>query len=50
MHWENNRSKADDYPNYNSVIVAEGNKNVRLSQECTVEESSQAKLRMLYYL
>jgi 5-methylcytosine-specific restriction endonuclease McrA len=50
MHWENNKCKADDYPNYNSVITSEGNKNIRKSQECTVDENLQAKLRSLYYL
>ena len=50
MQWENNKFKADDYPNYNSLIAADGSKNIRLTQECTVEESLQAKLRVLYNL
>ena len=47
MQWENNRSKADDYPNYKAVIIADGNKNIRKEQDCTVDELIQAQLRIL---
>ena len=48
MHWENNRSKADDYPHYRSAVIAEKNQNVRREDECTVPEDLQIKLRVLY--
>ena len=28
LHWENNRSKGDDYPNYNCAVTSKGTENV----------------------
>lgn len=50
LNWNNNRSKADDYPNYNTTIVSEdeGKSNVRKEGSRTVNTSKQEQLRRLY--
>lgn len=48
MHWENNRSKSDDYPNYDSAICAEDNRNVKKVGHFFVNEELQATLSQLY--
>ena len=50
MQWENNRSKADDFPGYNSEITSDGNKNVRKKQELTVSDALLDELKKLYNL
>ncbi len=32
LHWKNNRSKGDDYPNWKSAVGSEDNKNVYKTQ------------------
>lgn len=48
MQWENNLSKGADYPSYKVVIQSEGNKNVRLEGQFTVNETLQEILKKLY--
>ena len=37
MHWQNNRTKADDYPTYNSAVTSEGNGNVEKTNSWTIK-------------
>lgn len=48
MQWENNRSKGDDYPVYKAVVRAEGNKNVYVDSQFTVNEDKQQLLSSRY--
>ena len=48
MQWENNRSKSDDYPNYDSAISADENRNVRKVGPYYVNEKLQKALSRLY--
>ncbi len=48
MHWENNLSKGADYPSYKAVIQSDGNKNVRLEGQFTVNAERQEILAKLY--
>ena len=32
LHWKNNRSKGDDFPNWNSAVSSEDNKNIHKIQ------------------
>lgn len=50
LNWNNNRSKADDYPNYKTAMVSEdeGKSNVRKEGSRTVNTSKQGLLRKLY--
>lgn len=48
MHWENNRSKGDDYPSYTARIQADGNKNVENQSQYTVNEELRNKLKQIY--
>lgn len=48
MHWENNRSKKDDYPTYTTVKIAENEKNVDKEQSFTVNDALQTSLKKLY--
>lgn len=48
MHWENNVSKADDYPSYRTVVKSEGNKNVHFEGQYAVNEALQQQLHELY--
>jgi hypothetical protein len=50
MQWQNNRSKSDDYPEYNSKITSEGNKNIEKEQRYTVHEEIQKQLLVLYHI
>lgn len=50
MQWENNRSKSDDYPNYDSAISAEDSKNIRKIGHFSINEALQLKLSQLYNL
>ncbi len=34
LHWKNNRSKGDDYPEWKSAVSSEDNKNVYKTQGC----------------
>jgi hypothetical protein len=48
MQWENNRSKADDFPNYNTSKTSDGNANIDKEGSFTVNENLQAELKKLY--
>ena len=44
MQWENNLSKADDYPSYTAAIQAEGNENFGKETQYTINEALQKEL------
>lgn len=48
MNWRNNRSKGNDYPSYNSAVVASDNKNIQKEEVFTVNKELQATLRNIY--
>lgn len=50
LNWNNNRSKADDYPSYKTTMVSEdeGKSNVRKEGSRTVNTPKQEQLRRLY--
>lgn len=50
LHWENNNSKSDNYPNYRVVKTADGNKNIAVDQLRIVHEKLQEKLSLLYHI
>ncbi len=37
LQWENNRTKGDDYPEFNSSITAEGEKNIKKELSWKIE-------------
>lgn len=48
LHWENNNSKDDDYPVYNTVKTAHKSTNIDQDQLFVVEDSIQMILANLY--
>lgn len=48
MHWENNRSKGDDYPAYRVSVQSEGNRNKHVNIQLVVNDRLQAILTNLY--
>ncbi|WP_455586681.1 hypothetical protein [Bacteroides sp.] len=48
MQWENNNAKSGDYPTYRAVVQAEGNENVYIEAQYTVNESLRNRLSKLY--
>lgn len=48
INWRNNRSKGNDYPEYVSDVVAEGNNNIEKKINCTVSPELQKILKGLY--
>ncbi len=48
FHYQNNISKADDYPSYTSMIKYNGVDNVEESQNLTVNQRTRKKLKSLY--
>ena len=44
MNWKNNRSKADDFPNYTTAIRSNGNENVESEEWLSINESTLKKL------
>ena len=48
MQWENNRSTGDDYPNFDTSVRADGNKNVKKDGHFAVNKTLQEKLSGLY--
>lgn len=50
MQWENDESKGDDYPTYQSAISSEDNKNISMQKSLTVNEKIQETLQQLYQL
>lgn len=45
MHWQNNRSKADNYPSYLCAIKSNDNKNVKSEETRTINNSLQETLK-----
>lgn len=48
MQWENNRAKGDDFPNYKVVVQAEGNSNIHIDSQYTVNSKLLDQLRVMY--
>lgn len=49
MHWKNNMSKGNDYPEYTSAIQAKNNnKNIEVESYCIVNDLLQQKLHKYY--
>lgn len=48
MHWENNRSKNDNYPSYVSVVTSRENKNIVEQTERTVNGRLIAQIKNLF--
>lgn len=48
LHYQNNLSKADDYPSYTAVIKYDGKQNVRNERNLTVNNKKRQKLKTLY--
>lgn len=48
MHWENNRSKSDDFPNYDSAVCAKDATNVRKVGHFVVNDDLKTTLGKLY--
>lgn len=38
LHWENNRTKADDYPEFKTSISSEDNKNIKKEQSWKINQ------------
>lgn len=50
MQWENNKSKADNYPDYVAVVTAEGSQNIDNTSSRTINRAVQERLQKLYSL
>ncbi len=50
MNWQNNVSKGDDYPNYTAAIISDGNRNIPMGSQKTVNRALQEDLSKLYNL
>jgi hypothetical protein len=48
IHWKNNRSKGDDFPNYESSVTSEGNKNIYRDESKEINKDTILKLRIIY--
>ena len=48
LQWENNKSKADDFPTYKSAVTAEDLKNVSSVKQFTVHETTIRQLKKIY--
>ena len=48
MQHSNNESKGDDYPDYKSVITADGNRNIESDRHLTVNKNVQKRIKSLY--
>ena len=48
MNWRNNESKGDDYPVYNTAVVAVEDKNIFKIESRTINDSLQSILSNLY--
>lgn len=48
MNWQNNRSKADNYPSYQCAIKSNDNKNVKSDETRVIHESIQETLKVKY--
>jgi hypothetical protein len=45
MQWKNNRSKADNFPDYTASKTSDGNKNIDIQEEKTVNEQLKNELK-----
>lgn len=50
LQYQNNISKADDYPSYTSAVSSEGDINILYRDKCSVNESIRKQLGNLYKL
>ncbi|MCX6291555.1 MAG: HNH endonuclease signature motif containing protein [Bacteroidetes bacterium] len=48
LNWQNNRSKADDFPSYKTAVTADGEKNVAKESQLTVNDTTLKQLKELY--
>lgn len=48
MNWQNNRSKGNDYPSYQSTVRSDGNKNVKCEEVFTINADTQDIISKLY--
>jgi len=48
MHWQNNRSKADDFPTYKSAVTAKEKENIASVNELTINSPTLKQLKQLY--
>lgn len=48
LHWKNNRSKSDDYPNYMQSMRSEGDINVDVNIERSVNHKTQDKIKEFF--
>ena len=50
LHYQNNRSKRDDYPSYTSMITFDGKENIEKTRSLTVNEATRQRIAQLYHL
>jgi hypothetical protein len=48
MHWQNNRTKGDDFPAYTRKITSEGTKNIESEKMLNINDSTKKDLKRLY--
>lgn len=48
LQWENNRTKADNFPHYSTSVSSEGNKYIKKEQNWKFTDSFIAKLKQIY--
>lgn len=48
MQHQNNASKGDDYPTFNAVVTAQGNRNIRYEQVMTINKVTRQYLQNFY--
>ncbi len=48
LQWENNRVKADNFPNYSTPVTSDGNKYIRKDLYWKFNDSFIAELKRLY--
>ena len=48
LHWKNNESKGDNYPEYKAIIQAKGRKNIEKESYCIVNNHLQQTLYKYY--
>lgn len=49
MQWENNVIKSDDFPDYETAVIAQGNGNIRKTGHYTVNRTLKEQLQQLYH-
>lgn len=48
MHWENNRSKGNDFPIYKVSVISDGSKNVHCDKQMKVNDAIVTCLQRIY--